>query len=107
MLQSINSSGTRVIVLALQSAVAKENYELCTILLKASANPNVTQIQNATALHSAVYRGNLAITKLLIENGAFVSTKMYTGETAISIAEDKGYQEIKDYLIEIQEQEVK
>jgi len=92
-------------VTALQSAVAKENYELCTILLKAGANPNITQIQNATALHSAVYRGNLALTKLLIENGAFTSTKMYTGETAMSIAEDKGYQEIKDYLIELQEEE--
>jgi len=90
-------------VTALQSAVAKENYELCTILLKANANPNVTQIQNATALHSAVYRGNLALTKLLVDNGAFVSTKMYTGETAMSIAENRGYQEIKDYLIEIQE----
>lgn len=89
-------------VTPLQSAVAKENYELCTILLKAGANPNIAQMQNATALHSAVYRGNLALTKLLVENGAFITTKMYTGETAMSIAENKGYQEIKDYLLAAQ-----
>lgn len=59
-------------------------------------------MQNATALHSAVYRGNLALTKLLVENGAFITTKMYTGETAMSIAENKGYQEIKDYLLAAQ-----
>jgi ankyrin repeat protein len=92
-------------VTALQAAVSKENYELCTILLKAGANPNVAQMQNATALHSAIYRGNLALVKLLVENGAFTSTKMYTGETPMSIAENKGYQEIKDYLLGLQEAE--
>jgi ankyrin repeat protein len=92
-------------VTALQSAVAKENYELCTALLKADADPNATQIQNTTALHSAVHRGNLALCKLLIENGANPTIKMFTGETARSIAENKGYQEIKDYLIEIENPE--
>jgi|VirMetMinimDraft_7_1064189.scaffolds.fasta_scaffold34033_1 ankyrin repeat protein len=92
-------------VTALQSAVAKENYELCSILLEAGANPNVPQIQNATALHSAVYRGNLALTKLLIEHGAFTTIEMNTGETAMSIAESKGNQEIKDYLMGLQASE--
>jgi ankyrin repeat protein len=90
-------------VTALQSAVAKENYELCSMLLEAGANPNVPQIQNATALHSAVHRGNLALCKLLIENGAFTSIEMNTGETAMSIAESKGNQEIKAYLMELEE----
>lgn len=90
-------------VTALQAAVAKENHELCSILLQAGANPNVPQIQNATALHSAVHRGNLALTKLLIEHGAFPSIEMNTGETAMSIAENKGHQEIKAYLVALQE----
>lgn len=92
-------------VTPLQSAIAKENYELCTVLLKAGANPNIAQMQNATALHSAVYRGSLTLTKLLVENGAFISTRMYTGETAMSIAKEKGYQEIVAYLLEVQEEE--
>lgn len=89
-------------VTALQSAVSKENQELCLLLLKAGANPNTAQMQNATALHSAVHRGNLALTKLLVEYGAFISTRMYSGKTAMSIAQDKGYQDIVDYLFEVQ-----
>jgi len=56
-------------------------------------------MQNVTALHSAVHRGNLALTKLLIENGASTELKMDNGDTALSIAEREGHKKIAEYLM--------
>jgi ankyrin repeat protein len=83
---------------ALHSAVAKENYELCKLLIEYGVNVNATQMQNVTALHSAAHRGNLKVVKLLIESGADINLKMDNGDTAISIAERDGHQEVKVYL---------
>ena len=83
---------------ALHSAVAKENYKLCKLLIEYGVNVNATQMQNVTALHSAAHRGNLQIVKLLIESGADINLKMANGDTAISIAERDGHQEVKVYL---------
>lgn len=60
---------------ALHSAVAKENYELCMLLIEKGANVNAVQMQNVTALHSAVHRGNLDLVKLLVENEASIYIK--------------------------------
>jgi len=84
---------------ALHSAIAKENYELCEILLAKGADVNAVQVQNVTALHSAVHRGNLELTKLLIENGASMSLKMDNGDTAIIIAEREGHKSIAEYIL--------
>jgi len=83
---------------ALHSAVAKENYELCTLFIKNGVNVNATQTQNVTALHSAVHRGNLKLVKLLIEYGANMSQKMDNGETALDIAKKEGHEQIELYL---------
>lgn len=83
---------------ALHSAIAKENYELCEILLAKGADVNAVQMQNITALHSAVHRGNLELTKLLIENGASIDSKMDNGDTAPIIAEREGHKSIAEYL---------
>lgn len=85
---------------ALHSAVAKENYDLCLLLIKYGINVNATQIQSVTALHSAAHRGNLKIVKLLVENGAEINLKMNNGDTAISIAEKDKHKEVFDYLVE-------
>ncbi|MDR7130112.1 ankyrin repeat protein [Algoriphagus sp. 4150] len=82
----------------LHSAVAKENYELCKLLIEYGVNVNATQTQNVTALHSAAHRGNLKLVQLLIENGAEIDLKMDNGDTAISIAEKDGHKEVSVYL---------
>lgn len=83
---------------ALHSAVAKENYKLCKLLIGYGVNVNATQMQNVTALHSAAHKGNLKIVKLLVEAGAETNYKMDNGDTAINIAERDGHQEVKGYL---------
>lgn len=83
---------------ALHSAVAKENYELCKLLIEFGVNVNARQMQNVTALHSASHRGNLRIVKILIESGADINIKMENGDTAIRIAERDGHQRVKRYL---------
>ncbi|WP_273567420.1 ankyrin repeat domain-containing protein [Maribacter halichondriae] len=85
---------------ALHSAIAKENFELCKLLIENGANVNAEQMQNVTALHSAVHRGNLDLTKLLIENNASISLKMDNGDTALMIANREGHKEIAKYLLE-------
>jgi len=84
---------------ALHSAVAKENYELCKLLIENGANTNAVQMQNVTALHSAVHRGNLDLVKLLIENNASITLKMDNGDTALIIAEREGHRNIAEYLL--------
>ena len=83
---------------ALHSAVAKENYELCKILIDYGANVNATQMQSVTALHAATHRGNLKLIKLLVENGAEINVKMDNGDTAIDIAGKVGHKDVKTYL---------
>lgn len=84
---------------SLHSAVAKENYELCEILIKIGVDVNAGQMQNVTALHSAVHRGNLNLVKLLVENGALIGSKMDNGDTALIIAEREGRKIIKEYIL--------
>ncbi|OEJ98599.1 hypothetical protein A8C32_05210 [Flavivirga aquatica] len=84
---------------ALHSAIAKEHYELCKILLEKGANVNATQIQNVTALHAAVHRGNLTLTKLLIENGASIGLKMDNGDTPLIIAKREDHKNIVHCLL--------
>lgn len=85
---------------ALHSAVAKENYELCKLFLAHDADVNAVQMQNVTPLHAASHRGNLNLVKLLVENGAKIDFKMDNGDTALTIAERDGHNEVKDYLKE-------
>lgn len=85
-------------VAALHSAVAKQNYELCRLLLEHGADVNSMQMQNVTALHSAAHRGNLQLVKLLVENGANITAKMDNGDTAIDIAGRDGHGEVHTYL---------
>ncbi|WP_281986936.1 ankyrin repeat domain-containing protein [Aquimarina aggregata] len=83
---------------ALHSAVAKENYDLCQLIIKKGVDVNATQMQNVTALHSAVHRGNFKLVKLLVENDANISIKMDNGSTALEIAKKEGHKKIEEYL---------
>ncbi len=86
---------------ALHAAVAKENYELCKILLEKGTIVNATQTQQVTALHSAVHRGNLKLVKLLITYGASITDTMDNGDSALSIAKKEKHKTILEYLLSI------
>lgn len=83
---------------ALHAAVARNNYELCKMLIENGANVNAGQMENVTPLHSAAHRGNLQIIQLLVDNGADINLKMDNGDTTMSIAQRDEHQEVLDYL---------
>ncbi len=83
---------------ALHSAVAKQNKELCELLIEKGVDVNAVQMQGVTALHSAAHRNNLPIVELLIEKGAELSPKMDNGDTPLAIAQREGSDEVSTYL---------
>lgn len=83
---------------ALHSAVAKENHELCTILVASGMDLNLGQTQQVTALHSAAHRGNLKLVELLVENGAEIQVKMEDGSTPLDLAKKDGHEAVVRYL---------
>ena len=85
-------------VMPLHAAVARNNFEICKMLIENGADVNATQEQGISPLHSAAHRGNLKIVQLLVENGANIGAKMTNGQTALDFAEKDGHQAVKDYL---------
>ncbi len=85
-------------VMPLHSAVAKNDIELCDLLLKNGADVNAQQTQGVTPLMSAAHLGNLDLVKLLMENGADIKLTTDDGKTAITYAEQDGHQAILTYL---------
>lgn len=83
-------------VAALHAATAQQQVEMVEKLLRAGADPNLTQADGFTALHAAVFHGNAAITGLLLLFGAEPSLKNDKGETAADLARSKGH----DWLAE-------
>ena len=85
---------------ALHAAVAKNNTELCKLLIAKGADVNALQMQRITPLHSAAHRGNLEMVTLLVKHGADIHLKMANGDTALSIAKRDGHKEVAAYLEE-------
>lgn len=85
-------------VMPLHSAVAKNDYEICQLLLENGADVNATQMQGVTALQSAAHRGNLALVQLLVENGADLEMETSEGKTALSFAEEDGHEAVATFL---------
>lgn len=82
----------------LHSACAISNLEIAALILKNDANVNAKQQGDATSLHSAAHNGQLELVKLLIKYGADIHAKMKDGQTALSMAEDKSFKEVAEYL---------
>ena len=95
-LHATATNGTNI--QALHAAVARNDYQMCELLLQKGAEVNALQTQSVTALHSAVHRGNIALVKLLMEHGANKEGKMDNGDTPISIAEREGHKDILEYF---------
>ncbi|MBO4405306.1 MAG: ankyrin repeat domain-containing protein, partial [Alphaproteobacteria bacterium] len=93
----------------LHEAVQAGNKDIVQILLDHDAFVNAADINGWTPLHEASHKGNLGIFKLLEENGAntnaFVfndvwrnNLKYQSGATPTSIAQNRGYSNIVNYL---------
>jgi ankyrin repeat protein len=67
---------------------ALRNKPLCMkALISCGADIHITEGNGATALHGAVYHGNLEVIKILIESGANPYLKDNMGNTPVSLAE--------------------
>lgn len=85
-------------VTPLHSAVARNDFDLCNLLIKNGADVNAQQTAGVTALHSAAHRGNLKLVKLLIENGALINNPTEDGKTALDFAQQDGQREVAAFL---------
>lgn len=71
---------------ALHWAVASDNHEIVTILIKAGANVNIPDRDSITPLILASNLGNMTIVRLLINNGSNMNDKDRMGTTALHYA---------------------
>ena len=85
-------------VMPLHSAVARNDFDLCQLLIENGAAVNAQQTTGVTALHSAAHQGNLKLVKYLIDNGADISIKTDDGKTAIDFAEQDGHEAVTNFL---------
>jgi len=83
---------------ALHAAVAQNNLPICQMLITHGIDVNISQMKNITPLQASVHRGNIEITKLLLEQDAYVTFKNDDGSNAIDIAEAEGHYTILDLL---------
>lgn len=67
---------------ALMAATMKNNIKLVALLLKHKADPNLADVQGATALHLAVIFNQTEVAKLLFSAGARIDIKDNRGKTA-------------------------
>ena len=72
----------------LQTIVEAERLDFAKEVLRvASCDPNIpNKISKKVALHLAVEKGNLELTKLLLDCGADINAKMQNGNTALHVA---------------------
>lgn len=76
----------------------KPSEELIEILLQAGADPNIPTNRGNTPLHTAAYQGHLKVVMLLLANGANPLLKNDEGETAETLAQKFGQNEVVQQL---------
>ena len=67
-------------------------------LLEHGADPNICNHSHSTALHLALFRGWLEVTRLLLNYGANVDEKDGNGRTPFQLSASKGHHEITKLL---------
>ncbi len=96
------------VVAAVGSASARElvqaardgNLDALTRLLAAEVDPDVAWPDGSTALHWAIYRGDIAAARALVAAGADVSRVTQTGMSALAMAAERGDGELVALLLE-------
>jgi uncharacterized protein len=78
-------------VAALHAACARRNPRMVEALLRAGADPDLTQTGGITPLHAAAQHGDTAIAGLLLLFGADRSLQDAKGETAADLARAAGH----------------
>lgn len=77
-------------VAAIHAAAAQRNARMVEKLLRAGANPDLTQADGFTPLHSAAHHGDAATTALLLFFGADPKITNVRGEDAATLARAAG-----------------
>ncbi|CAH6419923.1 Ankyrin repeat protein [uncultured virus] len=86
---------------ALHYACNFQSYDIVKLLLEAGASQNVFEFEyDFIPIFYTVVENNVAITKLLVDNGANPNHQDYMGNTIIHYAIINNHTEILDYIIE-------
>jgi ankyrin repeat protein len=85
---------------ALSWAAVRCNMENAELLLKAGANPNLTNEQMVGPLYLAIVNGSPAIVRLLLEHGADAKIARADGETALMTATRLGQVDVMKMLLD-------
>jgi len=104
----VNMRDTQGFGSALDRSVLRENYELCKLLLERGARINFRDERCTRPLHSAAFRGNLDLVKLLVEFGVDENTlsdccmnwSRTQGVHALHVATRENRIPILEYLLE-------
>ncbi len=80
----------RVPLDALTEAVARGDIPAARAELEGGADPNIMQVDGATALHWAIYRDEVEMVDLLLRSGAAVNVSNREGVTPIAMAATYG-----------------
>ncbi len=85
----------------LKNAAAKGHIEVVKFLLERGADPNLPEegiAPQGHALYSAVYNGHYEVAKLLLERGAYPNPPVESSADALSIAMDRGNEQMVELL---------
>ena len=85
---------------ALIEAARHQDAEAIRLLLSGGADPDSRQVDDATALHWAVYREDVDMAALLIEAGADINSANRLGTSPLFIAAEAGNAELIERLLE-------
>lgn len=81
-------------------AAIVDNIDICRLLLKSGAQPNVQAVTGSTALHWAAENANADLCKLLLEHGADPNAYTLSGQPVLVMPILRGQSSIRQLLIQ-------